>query len=75
VKDDLHVYITAISSLEAKIYIMDGQGKVVQKLTERIFAGNNTLLLNQSRNLSNGIYYLRVYMGDKLIIKKFSIVK
>lgn len=75
VRDQLQVSITAATAFIADIYILDGNGKPVEKYTENILAGSNTFVYSETRNLPNGVYYLRLKLGEQLVTQKFSILK
>ena len=75
VRNQLQLLINSNGSSLAKIYIVDGNGKVVQKYTENVQQGSNTFTYSQASNLPAGVYYLRLNIGSEIITKKFSVVK
>ena len=76
VKDQLQVVLVNTTPLRyADIYVIDASGKTVQKYGERIVAGSNTFIYNQASSLPEGIYYLRVNIGEIILKKKFSVLK
>lgn len=75
VNDQLQVSINAATSFTTQIYILDGNGKPVKKYAENILPGNNIFTYSETRNLPNGVYYLRLNLGEQLIIQKFSVLK
>ena len=75
VPDRLQVSVNATTSLTAQIYILDGNGKPVKKYTENVVPGSNTFTYSETRNLPNGIYYLRLNLGEQLITQKFNVLK
>ena len=75
VTDQLQVSVNSATSLTAQIWILDGNGKPVKKFKENILPGNNTFKYNETSDLPNGLYYLRLNLGEQLITQKFSILK
>ena len=75
VRSQLQLLISSTSSLIADVYIMDENGRVVQKYKENVQQGNNTFTYSQVRRLPVGLYYLRLNIGNEIITKKFSVVK
>jgi uncharacterized repeat protein (TIGR01451 family) len=75
VRDQLQVSVTAATGLAAQFYLLDGNGKLVKKYTENILPGSNTFTYSETRNLPNGVYYLRVNLGEQPVTHKFSILK
>jgi hypothetical protein len=75
VVDQLQLSVNAATSFTAQVYILDGNGKPVKKYTENILPGNNIFTYSETRNLPNGVYYLRLNLGEQLIIQKFSVLK
>jgi hypothetical protein len=74
VKNIMQVIVNSNASSKTDIYIMDGNGKVIQKFTERLLPGGNTFIYNQAGNLPAGVYYLRLNIGDQVLIRKFSVL-
>ncbi len=75
VRDQLQVLVNVSVSSWAQIYIVDGNGRIMQKYMEALLPGSNTFTYSQTANLPYGVYYLRIIIGDQIIIKKFSILK
>lgn len=75
VSDQLQVSVNAATLLTAQIFILDGNGRPVKKYSEKVLPGSNTFTYSETRNLPNGVYYLRLNLGEQLITQKFSILK
>jgi hypothetical protein len=75
VKDRLEVLLNATIQSAAQLYILDANGRVVQKYSENVLQGSNSFVYSQAGNLPVGVYYLRVNIGNKIITQKFSVVK
>lgn len=75
VKDLLQVSLNASSLSTARLFIVDGSGRTIKKYTENVFPGINKFNYVEPAHLPGGIYYLKVDLGDRIITRKFSIVK
>ncbi len=69
------ILIESSANAEAVIRITDMQGKVVLIKTKRISRGINPIMIELASNFLNGMYLVRVTVGDhvvdtKLIVKK-----
>ncbi len=72
VKKQLQLCVNTHTSAQAIIYIIDGNGKMVQRFMASLQAGSNMLLYPETGKLPAGIYYLHMNMGDISIKRKFS---
>jgi hypothetical protein len=75
VKDRLEVVLNTTVQAAAQLYVLDANGRVVQKYSENVLQGSNLFNYSQVGNLPVGIYYLRVMIGNRIITQKFSVVK
>jgi uncharacterized repeat protein (TIGR01451 family) len=75
VRGQLQLSINAENSYVASIYIVNVNGKTIKEYIEKIRPGSNTFRYSETSNLSNGVYYLLVNSGDKIISRKFNVLK
>lgn len=53
-----------------QVTLTDNFGRVIKSYKEHVFAGSNTLSINNLDNLASGTYVLRVQYGDKINVQK-----
>lgn len=75
VRTALQIQVTTNKAAIARFYISDATGKMIQTFNEKIQPGNNTIVHDQTNSLPNGVYYLRITLGDEMIIRKFNVVR
>ena len=75
VKDHLQLSINSSTTYKATIYIVNANGKKIREYKEKIRPGSNTFRYNETAGLPYGIYYLLVNFDDKIISRKFSVLK
>ena len=75
VREQLQVLITTPVQTTADIYIIDGNGKILQQYRETSRPGVNSFTYRQVAALPVGIYYMRIKLGNSIINKKFSVIK
>lgn len=59
----------------ARISIINVSGKIMNRFTENVKTGSNTFLYYQPGAYPDGVYYLRVEMGELTTVKKFTVIK
>lgn len=57
----------------ATFTVMDNFGRIVRKVTSKVFKGYNHVILDQLNGLSNGMYFLRVETNNEILNK--SVIK
>jgi hypothetical protein len=75
VHDHLQLSVKSPSGMVVQVYILDGTGRAVKKYTEKLMRGVNNFVYNETRSLPNGLYYLQVHMGDRVVSQKFSVLR
>jgi uncharacterized repeat protein (TIGR01451 family) len=75
VHDQVQVLVNSPVGCTAFLYIMDATGRVLQKYTEKIQVGSNTLSYPQTSTLPTGSYYLRIQAGEMITNKRFNVIK
>jgi uncharacterized repeat protein (TIGR01451 family) len=74
VRDHLQLFITSATATNAEISVFDAAGKLMMRARQRLLPGINSLSYSEVTTMSPGVYFLRVNMGDKITVKRFSIV-
>jgi hypothetical protein len=75
VHDQMQVAVTAPRDAEAVVYVHDAAGRVVFTIKEQFKKGNNTVIYRQTSTLPDGVYYLRIQMGEILLTERFKVQK
>ncbi len=75
VTDKLQLLINTKSTTVAKIDLIDGMGKIMNRYTETVRPGSNTFMYYEPSAYPIGIYYLRAEIDGRIITKKFTVVK
>jgi uncharacterized repeat protein (TIGR01451 family) len=75
VKDHLQIMLSSNIKTIAECSIADANGNILMRFTENISAGTNTFSYHKVNELANGIYYLHLKLGDKLLSEKFILLK
>ena len=75
VHDQLQVSINSPASMMVQVFILDGTGRPVKKYKEKLIRGINNFSYSDTRNLPNGLYYLQLQIGDRVVSQKFSVLK
>lgn len=74
VRDHLQLFITSATATNAEISVFDAAGKLMMRARQRLLPGINSLSYAEVSTMSPGVYFLRVNMGEKITVKRFSIV-
>jgi len=75
VREQLQLLIQSPNQGLAQIYLVDGKGRTVQHYIETLRSGSNTFTYTRVSSLPQGIYYLRLNIGEEVITRKFSVLK
>jgi hypothetical protein len=75
VRSDLQILLTVTSSVKADILIYDSKGTIVDRHRENLQPGTLTLNYSSTAQLPNGNYYLHIQTGERILRKKFSILR
>ncbi|HYM94791.1 MAG TPA: T9SS type A sorting domain-containing protein, partial [Chitinophagaceae bacterium] len=70
-----NVRFTSSSGGSVELRVVDLSGKMVLRQQNQIYAGNNSISLNDLSRLQSGIYTLQVADGEMLVATKFSIIR
>jgi|CXWL01.1.fsa_nt_gi hypothetical protein len=74
-KTNATVYITSDVNTDAVVLLHDMQGRMLRTEKYRLFAGGNSLALNNLDQLPNGTYIVRIITGQQIINRKLVIGK
>jgi len=70
-QDQFHILFHAYNNEEVDLEIYDNSGKLVLKKTAiSIIKGENFYSIEELKDLSQGIYFLKLFVSDKIISKK-----
>jgi hypothetical protein len=75
VRNQLQVFVSAQSLSNAKLFIVDGNGKMIKTYTEKLLPGVNKFIYNEVSNFPQGLYFLQVEIGEVIVTQKFSLIK
>jgi uncharacterized repeat protein (TIGR01451 family) len=75
VANHAQMLITSATSSDIEIRVINASGKRVLFQRSKIYAGNNSIALNDVSKLINGLYLLQVVQGDKMQAIKFIIAR
>lgn len=75
VKDRVQLFISCNQSCTTGITIYDASGKIIYQQRDKILPGSTTIQLSLPLDISNGIYYLSLDCGGKLLTSKFVVFK
>jgi hypothetical protein len=75
VRDQFQIMLTSNISTIADIYLIDGNGKVLQTHKELVQPGSNSFSYDWTKGLASGMYYVRVRIGIELLTKKLYVIK
>lgn len=75
VRTHLQVNIQSMVNTQAKISIVDGNGRTLHRYNEMLLPGTNSFTFHNTERLPAGIYYLRVELETGLIVKKFNLIR
>jgi uncharacterized repeat protein (TIGR01451 family) len=75
VRTNLQIVVTGKRNCIGRFSILDASGKIIQAFTEKIYTGNNTLSYELSGHFSNGMYFLRVDLGEEKLVRKFVVLR
>lgn len=75
VTTQLQLLINATENGLCEISIIDGKGRLVYNYKEYLLKGASTITYQQAANLADGIYYVRVTMGERTVRQKFNKLK
>ncbi len=75
VTDRLQLLVNSTTSGTAYVYLVDANGKTVQKYTEELQSGSNTFTYTKAGSLPAGVYYLKFQTGPMIVTRKFSVIK
>lgn len=73
-RDMLNVVIRSDKSLKTQLLLVDGIGKIIQKIDANLFNGSNTFIFNL-KGLASGEYIIRSNNPNMELNKKFNIVR
>ncbi len=66
-RDKINFDIQAIATGQAEISVVDNFGKPIHRSTVKTRKGINPVIINTPGNITPGVYYLRLRIGDQLI--------
>ena len=75
VRNQLQVFVNAQSLSNAKLFIVDANGKMIKTYTEKLLPGVNKFIYNEVNNFPQGLYFLQVEIGEVIVTQKFSLIK
>jgi trimeric autotransporter adhesin len=68
--DELQYSINSPATGMIRAELLDINGKTVRTVNQQVYAGSNALSIYDTKNLSSGMYLLKVSLNDKLLISK-----
>lgn len=75
VKDRVQLFVSSNQSCTTRINIFDASGKNIYQQRDKILPGSTTIQIRLPDDFSNGIYYLSLDCGGKLLTSKFVVLK
>jgi len=75
VRDQFQFLITSNESTLAEIYLIDGNGKMLQTHKELVQPGSNSFSYDWTKGLPSGLYYLQVNLGATHLKRKLYVLK
>jgi uncharacterized repeat protein (TIGR01451 family) len=75
VRDKLELLVNVRKSAIAKIYLLDGTGRIMDRFTETLREGSNTFMYSEPSAYPIGIYYLRAEIDGLILTRKFNVIK
>ena len=73
-RDMLNVVIRSDKSLKTQLLLVDGIGKIIQKIDANLFNGSNTFIFNL-KGLASGEYIIRSNNPNMELNKSFTIIR
>ncbi|HRG23756.1 MAG TPA: T9SS type A sorting domain-containing protein [Chitinophagaceae bacterium] len=75
VRDQLQLSIVSVLTTPADIIILDANNRLLMRFSEQVRQGKNILLYPQTTELPEGVYFLRIVLGEDVLTRKFTKLK